>query len=385
MSRRKRKKLSHRQTVGAVPGTLVASPLSSPTEVRLIRYHRAEFRESCPQPLNPDDLRPGDEVMWVDVDGLADVDLVQKLGDHFSIHRLAMEDVLYSHQSKADDFGTHLQICFATLADDNANTEPISMFVGERFVLTFQAGIPGDPFEPVRLRLREARGTIRERGADYLAYALLDATIDAYFPLVDGWSDTLGSYEEQVMDRPTPELWTGICSLRTSVLTLRRTLRHFREAIAILLSYEGPLIQAETRPFYRDLHSHLMELVEALDELRETSAELMATFHARQSQKTNDIMQLLTIISTIFIPLTFVAGIYGMNFNPESSPFNMPELNWYFGYPLCLTVMLAITGIELLYFWKRGWIFGKRPLGELGHRAEKHPARKHHTAHQRDD
>ncbi len=377
MSRRKRKKLSHRQTVGAVPGTLVASPISSPTEVRLIRYHKAEFRESCPQPLDFKDLCPVDEVMWVDVDGLADVDLVQKLGDHFAIHRLAMEDVLYSHQSKADDFGTHLQICFATLADDSAATEPISMFVGDRFVLTFQAGIPGDPFEPVRLRLREARGTIRERGADYLAYALLDATIDAYFPIVDSWSDTLISYEEQVRDRPTPELWTSICSLRTSVLTLRRTLRHFREAIATLLSYEGNLIQPETRPFYRDLHSHLMELVEALDELRETSAELMATFHARQSQKTNDIMQLLTIISTVFIPLTFVAGIYGMNFNPEKSPLNMPELNWYWGYPLCIAIMVGITVLEMLYFWKRGWIFQSRPLGELGPQ----PGKRHHKKH----
>ena len=366
MAKRKSKRApTHRPPAGAVPGTLVPSPYSSPTEVRLIRYHGAKFSESSPSPLDFADLAPDQDILWVDVDGLADTELVQKLGDHFQIHRLALEDVLFSHQSKADDFGNHLQICFDSLADATAMTEPISMFVGENFVLTFQAGIPGDPFEAVRVRLRESRGLIRTRGADYLAYALLDATIDAYFPIVDTWSDQLVEFEEWVMDRPTAELWTKICSLRTNVLSLRRTLRHFREAIATLLTYEGPLIDKETEPFYNDLHVHLMELVDALEGLRETTGELMTTFHSRQSQRTNDIMQVLTIISTIFIPLTFVAGIYGMNFNTEKSPLNMPELNWYWGYPLCLLVMVIMVLGELWFFWKRGWIFQRETAAEL--------------------
>ena len=362
MARKKNKRARFRQAQGAVPGTLVAAPFSSPTEVRLIRYHGNEFKEHCPDPLDFAELTLREDILWIDVDGLADAALVQKLGEHFGIHRLAMEDVLYSHQSKADDFGQHLQICFSTLTDDTAATEPISMFVGGNFILTFQAGIPGDPFEPVRGRLREARGVIRDKGTDYLAYALLDSTIDGYFPIVDQWTDQLVVYEEMCMDRPTAELWTKICTLRTCVLTLRRTLRHFREAVAVLLSYEGTLIQESTRPFYRDLHDHLLELVEALDGLRETTGELMQTFHARQSQKTNDIMQVLTIISTIFIPLTFVAGVYGMNFEPDASPLNMPELRWYFGYPLCWMVMLTITLGELWLFWKKGWIFQKKSI-----------------------
>lgn len=378
MSRKRSKRSRYRQAPGAVPGTLVAAPFSSPTEVRLIRYHGSEFKETCPSPLDFAELALRNDILWVDVDGLADAELVQKLGDHFHIHRLAMEDVLYSHQSKADDFGSHLQICFSTLADDTAATEPISMFVGPNFILTFQAGIPGDPFEAVRGRLRESRGMIRDKGPDYLAYALLDATIDAYFPVVDQWTDQLVAYEELVMDRPSAELWAKICGLRTHVLTLRRTLRHFREAVAILLSYEGPLIQDYTRPYYRDLHDHLLELVEALEGLRETTGELMQTFHARQSQKTNDIMQVLTIISTIFIPLTFVAGIYGMNFDPEASPFNMPELRWYLGYPLCLSLMLVITLIELWLFWKRGWIFQKTGLAEIVPPKLEDKSRHHH-------
>ena len=363
VSRKKRSNKTHRAAVGEVPGTLVAAPFSTPTEVRLIRYHGSSFREDTLDPVRPSELvsHSGD-ILWVDVDGLADTEAVAKIGEHFAIHHLAMEDVLYSHQSKAYDFGSHLQICFPTLAESeiapksqSAATEAISMFVGANFVLTFQAGIPGDPFEPVRVRLRQSRGQIRERSSDYLAYALLDATIDAYFPLVDAWSDQLVGLEERVMSHPTAELWNQICTLRAQVLTLRRTLRHFREAIAILVRYEGPLIAPDNRPFFSDLHDHLMELVDALDELRETTGELMQTFHARQSQRTNDIMQVLTIISTIFIPLSFIAGVYGMNFD-RSSRYNMPELGWVYGYPFALGLM-GIIGVGFLnYFWRKGWI-----------------------------
>ncbi len=359
MSRKKRAKKAHRAPVGEVPGTLVAAPFSTPTEVRLIRYKGASFREETLDPIKPSDLVTADDILWVDVDGLADAEAVAKIGDQFAIHRLAMEDVLYSHQPKADDFGSHLQVCFPTLADETAETEPISMFVGSNYVLTFQAGIPGDPFEPVRTRLRESRGQIRERSSDYLAYALLDSTIDAYFPLVDSWSDKLVEFEETVMTHPTPELWSKICGLRAQVLSLRRILRHFREAIAILVSYEGPLISLENRPFYSDLHDHLMELVDALDELRETTGELMQTFHARQSQRTNDIMQVLTIISTIFIPLSFIAGVYGMNFD-RNSRYNMPELGWTYGYPFALGLMSIIGLAFVVFFWRKGWLGSKR-------------------------
>jgi magnesium transporter len=359
--------------VGDVPGTLVPDPFSSPTEVRVVRYGKQDFEETSPNPLDFQALKPKDGVLWLDVDGLADTDLVQKLGEHFQIHRLALEDVLYSHQPKSDDFGTHLQVCFTALGEEVDATEAISMFVGSNFVLTFQAGMPGDPFEPVRSRLRSGRGLIRERGADYLAYTLLDATIDAYFPLVDSWANQLSGFEELVMERPTTALWNRICAYRGNVLELRRSLRHFREAIATLLSYEGNLIHADTRPYYRDLHTHLLELVDALDGLRETTGELMSSFHARQSQKTNDIMQMLTIISTIFIPLTFIAGIYGMNFSTEKSPFNMPELGWRYGYPLCLTLMLGITTVQLWFFWKRGWILQRDHAGQLPQDTENRP------------
>lgn len=355
MARKKRAKKAHRAAVGEVPGTLVAAPFSTPTEVRLIRYRGSSFREQTLEQISPADLTAGENILWVDVDGLADADAVSRIGEQFQIHHLAMEDVLYSHQPKADDFGSHLQVCFPTLADPSPTTEPISMFVGADFVLTFQAGIPGDPFEPVRDRLRQSRGQIRERGSDYLAYAVLDATIDAYFPLVDSWSNHLLELEAKVMDQPTTQLWNEICDLRAQVLTLRRTLRHFREAIAILVSYEGPLIQSDNRPFYSDLHDHLLELVDALDELRETSGELMSTFHARQSQHTNDIMQVLTIISTIFIPLSFIAGLYGMNFD-RNSRYNMPELGWTYGYPFALGLMAAVGCAFLIYFKRKGWI-----------------------------
>lgn len=365
MARKKRKSGAHRPAPGATPGTLVADPFSSPTEVRVIRYHGGEFREDCPHPLDFAQLQLSNDILWVDVDGLSDTNLVQKLGEHFGLHRLALEDVLYSHSAKTEDFGTHLQVTYPALADDTAATEQISMFVGTHFLLTFQAEVPGDPFEPVRVRLREARGWIRDRRPDYLAYALLDAAIDGYFPLVDKWTDRITLMEEQVMLRPNEELWVQICGLRSNVMSLQRTLRSFREAIAALLVYDGPLIAKDNAPYYRDLHDHLLELVDALEGLREITGELMGTFHARQSQKTNDIMQVLTIITTIFVPLTFVAGIYGMNFNPDASGMNMPELNWRWGYPFCLAIMVAIAIVELWFFWRKGWIFQPKGLGDL--------------------
>lgn len=358
MARKRKRRLPrrHRQVVGAEPGTLITPPHSTPTEVRLMRYRGTELIDQ----VYTAELAPpgeGHGVIWVDVEGLADLAKVQDLGRRFGLNHLAMEDILFSHQPKADDYGDHLQICFLTMPVPSEQAEAISMFVGSDFVLTFQNGHPGDPFEPVRERLRNGRGSIRERGSDYLAYALLDSVIDAYFPLVDSWTDQLLALEEMVLERPSAALWNRLCGLRSQVLTLRRHLRHFREAIARLLSFDSRLIQRDTRPFFRDLHDHLSELVETLEALRESTAELMSTFHARQSQKTNDTMQVLAIISTLFIPLTFVAGVYGMNFNPERSPWNMPELNWTYGYPACLGLMLVILLTEVWLLWRKGWIF----------------------------
>jgi magnesium transporter len=192
--------------------------------------------------------------------------------------------------------------------------------------------------------------------------------------LIDTWTDHLTGMEELVLRRPNEELWTRMCGLRGNVMALQRTLRHFRESVAQLLVYEGPLVAKDNQPYYRDLHDHLLELVDALEGLREITGELMQTFHARQSQKTNDIMQVLTIITTIFVPLTFVAGIYGMNFDTEASVLNMPELKWAFGYPACLMLMVLIALAELWFFWKRGWIFQSRGFGQLaGHPMKPEP------------
>ena len=342
-----------------MPGTLVAAPTSTPSEVELIRFAGQNFSERSPSPEELKVLQPGDDVLWVNVEGLANVELLAGLGERFAIHRLAMEDVLYSHHTRAKDFEGHLHISFPAIEDDGETTEQISMFLGRQFVLTFQEGRPGDPFETVRHRLRDARGQIRERGADYLAYALLDTTIDSYFPIVDAWADQLAALETEVLENPHADLWEQICALRRKAFSLRRPLRHFREAVARLLNYDGPLIHKETQPFLRDLHEHLHELLESLEVFRETTTELMSTYHARLSQKTNDVMQTLTIIATIFIPLSFVAGVYGMNFD-RSSPYNMPELGWKYGYLFALGVMATMGVGFLAYFHRKGWLGPRR-------------------------
>jgi magnesium transporter len=246
-----------------------------------------------------------------------------------------------------------------------AETEQVSMFIGADYVITFQER-QGDCFDPVRERLRRQKGRIRQSGADYLAYALIDAVIDAYFPVLENYGEELETLEDAVISAPRPEVIAQLHDLKRDLLALRRAIWPHREMINALIRDETELFAAPTRIFLRDCYDHAVQLLDVVETYREIASGLVDVYLSSMSARLNDIMKVLTIIATIFIPLNFIASLYGMNFDTEASPWNMPELGWSFGYPFALLLML-LSAIALVWlFTRRHWI---GPLS--GYRARK--------------
>jgi magnesium transporter len=305
-------------------------------------------------------------VLWVNVNGLGDAKLIGQLGELFGLHRLALEDVVNTGQrAKMEDYDNHLFIVsrMATL-DEQLLTEQISLFLGEKFVLTFQEH-EGDCLDCIRERIRKATGRIRKAGPDYLAYTLLDTIIDHYFPVLEKYSEHLEIMEDQVIENPEKEMVSRIHQIKRELMTLRRAVWPQREMINSLMRESTPFIAADTHIYLRDGYDHVIQIIDMLENYRELASGLMDAYLSSVSNRMNEVMKVLTIFAAIFIPLTFIAGIYGMNFDPEVSPFNMPELKWFWGYPLALTLMAVMAITMLVYFYKKGWV------GLLGSRTRK--------------
>jgi magnesium transporter len=211
----------------------------------------------------------------------------------------------------------------------------------------------------VRERIRKGVGRMRGAGPDYLAYALLDAIIDGYFPVLEHYGEYLEDLEDVLVHDPDEELVADIHNVKRDLLTLRRAIWPLRDALGALLREPVPLISHETHPYLRDCYDHTVQIIDLVETYRELGSGLMDMYLSSVSNRMNEIMKVLTIISTIFIPLSFIAGVYGMNFNPERSPLNMPELNWYWGYPFCLAIMGVVAAVLVGFFWRKGWLGGK--------------------------
>ncbi|HEY5598746.1 MAG TPA: magnesium/cobalt transporter CorA, partial [Kiloniellales bacterium] len=301
-------------------------------------------------------------VVWVNVDGLRDLDFIRAIGEMFGLHRLALEDVVNVHQRpKVEEYEDHLFVVSRMIAvDDAPHTEQISLFLGDGYLLTFQETV-GDCFDPVRDRIRRHRGLIRESGADYLTYALLDAVIDGYFPVLEDYGEELEILEDTVLAAPLREHVGQIHEMKRNFLTLRRAIWPQREMISALSRNTSKQVSDQTRVYLRDCYDHTIQLIDILETYREVASGLVDVYLSSVSARMNEIMKVLTIIATIFIPLGFIAGVYGMNFNQGVSPWNMPELSWYFGYPVALGLMAAVAGGLLFFFRRRGWLGGDRP------------------------
>jgi magnesium transporter len=313
-------------------------------------------------------LRGTRPVLWINVTGLGDAALIARLGEVFGLHSLSLEDVINAHQRpKAEDYTDHMFIAARMIhMQGGIETEQIAMFVGHDFLITFQER-PGDCFDAIRNRLRQGKGRLRHAGPDYLCYSLIDAITDDYFPALEHYGEALEALEDQVVTEPEPVHIQRLHEHKRELLLLRRAIWPHREMVNSLIRDAHPVFTDTTRLYLRDCYDHAIQLMDILETYREVASGLVDVYISSVSAKLNEIMKMLTIIATIFIPLSFIASLYGMNFDPEVSPWNMPELNFYFGYPLALLMMAAVAGILLWYFWRKGWLSDDdRPDGPGG-------------------
>jgi magnesium transporter len=289
---------------------------------------------------------------------LQDVEILQRLGNHYGLHPLALEDVLHTGQRpKLEAYNDH---CFVVLkevhlGEDGLQAEQMSLFLGKGWVITLQER-SGDPFEPVRQRIRDAKGRIRKMGADYLAYALIDALVDGAFPLLEELGERIEKMEGELMSNPTRRTLQEIHATRRLLLYLRRVAWPQREVIHQLAREDSELIAPETRIYLRDCYDHAVQILDLVETYRDLSTGMLDLYISGVSNRLNEVMKVLTVVATIFIPLTFITGLYGMNFNTHTSPWNMPELNWTWGYPAVLTVMACVVAGMLLYFRRKRWL-----------------------------
>jgi magnesium transporter len=338
---------------GTPPGTLPAPDRAMPpARITLIRFSRDSFEErevSIDEAIGA--ITPG-TVTWINVDGL-DATALARLGERFGLHPLALEDAMdVPQRPKAERYEKHYFLVLRSLrqTEEGLADEQISVFFGEGWVITIQERVQGDSFGPVRAAIRHGRGRTRESGADYLAYLLLDSVIDAYFPVIEALSERMGGLEhEAVAAKTSTACLLKIQQLRHDLLGLRRAVWPVREEVGALIRDESGLVAAETRVFLRDAYDHAIQALELVESLRETATSVMEIYLSAQNQRLNEVMKVLTVISTLFIPLTFIASIYGMNFE------YMPELNWPYGYAWALGLMALTAAGLIAYFKRRGW------------------------------
>jgi len=346
---------------GSIPGTLRLPKDASPTEIILIDYNEAErTRLQLEKPEDCIRYLDTESVSWMDVLGLGSEDILRRLGKVFKLHPLVLEDIVNVPQRpKVEDYENQLLIISQmVLLKENTTgfwNEQVSFVLGKHYLLTVQEEPTRDCFQAVRDRIRSGKGIIRKQGADYLTYTLIDSIIDGFFPVLEAYGERIEELEDEVVTNPTPRTIEKIYQIRRELLALRRAIWPQRDAINALIRDGSDLISPEVRVYLRDCYDHAVQVMDMVETYRELTSGLMDVYLSSVGNKMNEIMKLLTVISSIFIPLTFVAGIYGMNFNTEKSPVNMPELNWYWGYPLCLALMFSIAGGLVYFFWRRGW------------------------------
>jgi magnesium transporter len=355
---RRRNKFHRRTAPGASPGMIVSDPCSPQPVVHVMAYGPERLEERTV--ANLESLREfvGKwPVTWINVDGLGDADMIRRMGEMFKLHPLALEDVVNVHQrAKVEHYADQLFLVVRMAhPGERLETEQVSIFLGKNFVITFQETLPGDSFEPVRERIRAARGQIRQRGCDYLTYALIDSAIDSFFPVLETLGEQIESLEEEALAHATRGTISRVHDVKHDLLTLRRAIWPAREALHALARDPCPLITDETRIYFRDCYDHTIQLLDLLETYRELGADLRDLYLSSISNRMNEIIKVLTIISTIFIPLTFIVGVYGMNFD-TAHQWNMPELRWRYGYLFVWGTMAAVVVFMLYFFRRKGWI-----------------------------
>lgn len=352
---------------GEAPGALRLRKDSPriPPVISLIEYDRDNLEER--KVTDRQELLAhldNNRVTWINIDGLGEIEILKMLGERFHLHPLALEDVLATSQRpKVELYDDYLFIVAQMIYlddEEQMSGEQVSMFLGKNFLITLQEDPSYDVFEPVRVRIRAANGFIRKAGADYLAYALLDAIVDHFYPILDHIGSAIEEIEDEQIEKPMQQSVRGLHEYKRMLTQMRRCVWPTRDVINSLLHDESGLVKKATRVFLRDAYDHIVQVMDLVESYRDVLSGLMEIYLSTVSMRTNEIMRVLTVISSTFIPLTFIAGIYGMNFVPEYNgrklPWNMPELHQPLGYVGCLLFMLLIAVCQLLYFKKRRWL-----------------------------
>jgi magnesium transporter len=361
--RTRRHRLPRVPSPGAAPGTLVVHAGDKP-QIFLFDYNATTVVEkeldSIDQavPYLTDDA---DSITWVDVRGLGDRKMLERMGEIFAIHPLALADVVNVPQRpKTEPYGAQQLLIgrMIQLDDDGqVKTEQLGIILGKGYLLTVQEEARRDCLEPVRERIRRGRGSIRTEGADHLAYALLDAVIDGFYPVLEQLGERLEDLEVEAAKAPRG-MSRRIHDIKRELLLVRRAIWPQRDLLNSLLRDESPHVTKETRLYLRDPYDHAVQVMDMVETFREIASGLMDLYLSGVSNRMNEIMKFLTVISTIFLPLTFIAGVYGMNFDVEMSTYNMPELKWRYGYLFALGLMLFSAIGLLLYYRSKGWLGG---------------------------
>jgi magnesium transporter len=341
---------------GLPPGTLVhvGEKKVEKVRIRVIDFDQENLEERELEKIEEClPYRDKPTVTWINIDGLHDVDILERIGKHFGLHPLILEDILHTDQRpKMEDSENYLFIVTKMLSYDeenHLNVQQFSLVLGQNYIITFQERV-GDVFEPVRERLRKGKGRIRKMPPDYLAYALIDAVVDHYFIVLERIAERVEEIEEELIRNPTPETLKTIHHLKRELIFLRKSVWPLRELIGALERGESSLVHEKTTIFLRDLYDHTIQVIDTVETLRDMVSGMLDVFLSSVSNRMNEVMKVLTIIATIFIPLTFIAGIYGMNFK------FMPELEWHWGYPLVWSIMIVVGVVMLFYFKRRKWL-----------------------------
>ena len=343
------------QKIGMAPGTLVhiGEQRTEQVQFQLIQYDEQHFTESMPESIDYlGELFKQEGVSWLNFDGVHDINVVETTGKQFNIHPLVLEDIVHTGQRpKVEDYHDYLFVIFKMiyLKNNDIVSEQVSIILSKNNVLSFQE-MPGDIFDPIRDRIRSQKGRIRTMGNDYLAYALMDAIVDHYFVVLEFIGDQIEALEDELSKDPTPATLRKIHSLKRDLIYFRKSVWPLREVISAIERSESALVSKKIYPFLRDVYDHTIQVIETVETYRDVLSGLLDTYLSSVSNRMNEVMQVLTIIATIFIPLTFIAGIYGMNFE------NMPELKWAFGYPMVWGIMGIVALGMLIYFKRKKWL-----------------------------
>jgi magnesium transporter len=344
-----------------VPGTLATTADHVPPAIERIVYTDERCRRESVErdAIDKAFATANGQSVWLDVQGLGDMGTIRAIGAALELHPLTLEDVVHVHQRpKVEEFDDYLFVTlrtFRSTEDGQVDNEQLSFVLKDGLLVTFQERAK-DGFDPIRKRLEEGKGSIRHRGVDYLMYALIDVAIDNYFPVLELYGDTMDQLDEEMRAEPAPHLASATHAMRRELRKLRQAVWPLRDVTGSLGRNEIAGVDASLRPSFRDCHDHVIQVAEFVDSSRERAAELADLYQTMISDKTNQVMRVLTIIATIFIPLTFLCGLYGMNFDPDVSPYNMPELRWRYGYLALWGVMISVFFGMLWFFKRKGWI-----------------------------